>query len=105
MPKRTEGTMQGFQLWVNLPAHDKMTTPAYRGLRAPELPVEDGPEGAQVRVVAGQFGRSEGPVAGLEVDPLYLDIRLPPGSTFRHPVPRSHNAFAHTVEGSVRFGT
>jgi redox-sensitive bicupin YhaK (pirin superfamily) len=104
MPKRTEGMMQGFQLWVNLPAKEKMTTPAYRGLRAPDLPLVDGPDGAKVRVVAGSYGGSVGPVAGLEVDPLYLDVRLPPKAKFHQPIPKGHNSFAHTVEGELSYG-
>jgi quercetin 2,3-dioxygenase len=104
MPKRSESPLQGFQLWVNLPARSKMTVPAYRGLRAPELPVADGPDGAKVRVLSGTYGGVEGPVKGIPVDPVYLDVRLPPSSEFSEPVPKGHNAFAHTVDGSLAYG-
>jgi redox-sensitive bicupin YhaK (pirin superfamily) len=104
MPKRSETALRGFQLWVNLPGSQKMTTPAYRGLRGEEFPVESTDDGARVRVVAGSFGSVEGPVRGLSVDPSYLDVTLPPSGSFTHTLPEGHNVFAHTVEGAVDFG-
>jgi redox-sensitive bicupin YhaK (pirin superfamily) len=104
MPKRSETALRGFQLWVNLPAQRKMTTPSYRGLGAGEFPVETTDAGARVRVVAGNFGTVEGPIRGISVDPAYLDVSLPPGGTFDHAFPPGHNVFAHTVDGEVSFG-
>jgi len=104
MPKRSETALRGFQLWVNLPAERKMTTPAYRGLSAGEFPVETTDDGARVRVVAGWFGTVEGPVRGISVDPSYLDITLPPGGRFDQALPEGHNVFAHTIDGEVDFG-
>jgi redox-sensitive bicupin YhaK (pirin superfamily) len=103
MPQRAEKALRGFQLWVNLPSGEKMTTPAYRGLRSPELPVESSPEGAKVRVVAGKFGSVEGPVGGISVAPTYLDVTVPPDGVFRHELPKGHTAFAHTVDGGTAF--
>ena len=102
MPQRKEGLLEGFQLWVNLPAAQKMSTPTYRGLRAPEIPTVRGADGSTVKVVAGSFGSVEGPVKGLSVDPTYLDIDLPAGTTFRHPVARGYTAFAYPLAGTGR---
>ncbi|MFI5415434.1 MAG: pirin family protein [Candidatus Lutacidiplasmatales archaeon] len=104
MPQRTEGSLRGFQLWVNLPSREKMTTPAYRGLTSPELPTESTPDGGRVRVVAGEYGSVQGPVGGISVSPTYLDVTLLPDSKFQHPIPVGHTSFAHTVSGSVAFG-
>ncbi len=104
MPRRSEPLLRGFQLWVNLPARAKMGVPAYRGLRGGEFPVETTDDGARVRVVSGRFGSVEGPVRGISVDPTYLDVTLPPGGKFQLPLPPEHTAFAHTIDGPVRFG-
>jgi redox-sensitive bicupin YhaK (pirin superfamily) len=103
MPKQRDGMLQGFQLWVNLPARDKMSLPAYRGLVAPEIPIVPTPEGGRVRVIAGQYERVEGPVRGIPVDPTYLDVSLPPGAEFSAPVERGHTALAYAVEGAGSF--
>jgi redox-sensitive bicupin YhaK (pirin superfamily) len=103
MPERAEGRMSGFQLWVNLPARQKMDAPAYRGLGSSEIPQVETDRGNRVKVVAGSFGKAEGPVAGLSVDPTYLDVRVPAGGTFEFPTRPGYTAFAHTIEGSGRF--
>jgi len=103
MPQRTDGMLSGFQLWVNLPAHEKMSTPAYRGLRASDLPVVP-TNGGDVRVVAGQYGGSDGPVRGIPVDPTYLDVRLAPGERFSHLPHAGYTVFAHSVDGGGSFG-
>src|SRR5437773_7287186 len=106
MPQvRPEG-IGGLQLWLNLPAREKMTRPKYRDLQADHLTETALDGGAMVRVIAGDAaeGRSVGPVEGLAVAPKFVDVRLPPGSTFREVVPRGHTAFAYVDEGVVRFG-
>jgi len=103
MPKQRDGMLRGFQLWVNLPARDKMSLPAYRGLVAPEIPIVPTPDGGQVRVIAGEFDRVAGPVEGISVDPTYLDVTLPPSGDFSLPVTRGHTALAYAVEGSASF--
>ncbi len=103
MPQRTDGMLTGFQLWVNLPAREKMGLPAYRGLGSddfPNVPLEDG---GSVKVVAGSFRRVEGPVRGIPVDPTYLDVQVAPGASLELPVPNGHTAFAHAVEGEGSF--
>lgn len=99
MPQRTDRPLSGFQLWVNLPAKEKMSTPAYRGLGASDLPVVRADTGAEVRVVAGTHGSAEGPVRGIPVDPTYLDVRLTPGETFERTTHPGYTVFAHAIEG------
>ena len=103
MPQRTEGTMSGFQLWVNLPSREKMGAPAYRGLTGPEFPTVTTDAGARVKVVAGQYGSVKGPVEGISVDPLYLDVEVPPGGAFDHPTHPGYTVFAHSVDGTGSF--
>jgi hypothetical protein len=103
MPQPTEGPLSGFQLWVNLPAREKMSIPAYRGLRAPDLPSVATDGGGEVKVVAGTFGGSEGPVRGIPVDPTYLDVRLAPGEQLNWFPRPGYTVFAHSVEGMGTF--
>jgi redox-sensitive bicupin YhaK (pirin superfamily) len=103
MPQRTEGMMSGFQLWVNLPAKEKMSTPAYRGLAAGEIPEVSTDTGNRVKVVAGSFERVEGPVRGIPVDPTYLDVRVPAGGEFELPTHAGHTVFSHAIEGEGTF--
>ncbi|MCI4369548.1 MAG: pirin family protein [Thermoplasmata archaeon] len=104
MPKRIEGTMSGFQLWVNLPRRLKMEVPSYRGLRADDIPVVRREDESVVKVVAGEFNGVEGPVRGIPVDPTYLDVQLPAGIAIRLPTRRGHTAFAQAISGSGAFG-
>jgi redox-sensitive bicupin YhaK (pirin superfamily) len=103
MPKRTEGRLSGFQLWVNLPARQKMEVPAYRGVRANTIPEHRGPDGTRVKVVAGSYGGAEGPVTGIPVDPTYLDVTLPAAAEFDVPTQRGYTVFAQAIEGSGQF--
>ncbi len=106
MPQvRPEG-IGGLQIWLNLPAQDKMTRPKYRDLRADDLPEYETEEGAKVRVIAGeaQGGRIVGPVEGLAVAPKFVDVTLAPGTAFREAVPAGHAAFAYVDHGEVLFG-
>ena len=103
MPQRVDGPMSGFQLWVNLPAREKMSVPAYRGLDASEIPAIGTEAGGQVKVVAGTYGGIEGPVRGIPVDPTYLDVRLTPGERLDRLTQPGHTVFAHTVDGGGAF--
>jgi len=103
MPEQKEGLLEGFQLWVNLPAKEKMSTPAYRGVTSPEIPIVATPEGGRVHVIAGRFDRVEGPVHGISIDPTYLDVELPAGGTFEAPVASGHTGLAFAVDGQGRF--
>ncbi len=103
MPEQEDGLMWGFQLWVNLPAADKMTAPRYQDIPAEQIP-EIALDGALVRVVAGSFGSAEGPVRGIASEPLYLDVHLSLGSTLEVPLEGSHNAFVYVYQGQARIG-
>jgi hypothetical protein len=103
MPEQEDGLMWGFQLWVNLPAKDKMIEPRYQEF-APEAIPETTAGGARARVVAGRFGDVEGPVRAVATEPLYLDIALSPQATVDVPVTAGHAAFAYVFEGAVEIG-
>jgi quercetin 2,3-dioxygenase len=106
MPQvRPEG-IGGLQLWLNLPAREKMSRPKYRDLQAKQLAETDLEGGAKARVIAGDAaeGRLVGPVEGLAVAPKFVDVTLPAGAEFRERVPRGHTAFAYVDQGEVRFG-
>src|SRR5204862_3667480 len=103
MPQRRPEGIAGLQLWLNLPAREKMSPPKYRDLQGTALTETATDEGARVRVIAGTAdgGRLVGPVDGLAVAPKFVDVTLPPGTTFRETVPRSHTAFAYVDQGVV----
>jgi redox-sensitive bicupin YhaK (pirin superfamily) len=106
MPQvRPEG-IGGLQLWLNLPAREKMSRPKYRDLQGERLAETETDTGARIRVIAGEAagGRLVGPVEGLAVAPKFIDVTLPAGSTFREHVPQGHTAFAYVDQGEVRFG-
>ncbi len=106
MPQvRPEG-IAGLQLWLNLPAREKMTRPKYRDLAADGLPVVETDEGATIRAIAGEAagGQLQGPVEGLAVAPKFVEVTLSPGGAFRETVPAGHTAFAYVDLGEVRFG-
>jgi redox-sensitive bicupin YhaK (pirin superfamily) len=103
MPEQEDGLMWGFQLWVNLPAKDKMIEPRYQEF-APEAIPEIAHEGAKVRVIAGRFGDAEGPVRAIATEPLYLDIALSPGAILDVPMTEGHAAFAYVFDGAVAIG-
>jgi redox-sensitive bicupin YhaK (pirin superfamily) len=100
MPQQEEGLMWGFQLWVNLPASDKMTAPRYQDIPPADIPVVHPAEGVTVRVVAGELVGQKGPVSGVATDPIYLDIALDAGARFELDLPEGHSAFAYVFDGS-----
>jgi redox-sensitive bicupin YhaK (pirin superfamily) len=104
MPEQEEGLMWGFQLWVNLPAKDKMTAPRYQDIAPEKIPEVEAGQGAQVRIIAGSFNEVAGPVQAIATEPLYLDVKLASTSSFTAQVPRSHNAFVYVYEGEVISG-
>jgi redox-sensitive bicupin YhaK (pirin superfamily) len=104
MPEQEDGLMQGFQLWVNLPAKDKMTKPRYQDIEPEAIPTVERADGIKVKVLAGTFDGTTGPVSAVATEPLYLDIALPAGAALDVPVPAEHNAFAYPFEGSARIG-
>jgi redox-sensitive bicupin YhaK (pirin superfamily) len=103
MPQPVNGKMEGFQLWVNLPARLKMTRPRYQEVLAGRVPVIESQGGAHIRLVAGQFGETRGPVTEIAADPSYMDVTVAPGEQFDLPIARGHTAFAYIFEGQGRF--
>ena len=99
MPEQDHGLMRGFQLWVNLPAKDKMSAPRYQDIAPEKIPSVEPAAGVRVRVVAGELLGARGPVSGVATEPVYLDVALEPGAQVEIPVPATHNAFAYVFEG------
>ena len=105
MPKRGEsGNVLGFQLWVNLPAAQKMSQPRYQEVNSADIPVAERP-GMKVRLVAGEFDGVRGPVTEIAAKPLYIDVTLDPGVQIDLPVPEQHTIVAYVFEGEGWFGT
>jgi len=104
MPEPRNGKMAGFQLWVNLPARLKMMAPRYQEIRADEIPVAARDDGTAIRVIAGRSHGVHGPVTEIAAEPTYLDVTLPPNTSFHQPVEMGHTALAYVFEGSAGFG-
>jgi redox-sensitive bicupin YhaK (pirin superfamily) len=104
MPKGdATGAMHGFQLWANLPARMKMMAPRYQDIKAGDIPVVTDDDGTVARIICGTFWGRKGPVDEVAIDPIYLDITVPPGKRRTLPVPTAHNAFAYVFTGSASF--
>ena len=101
MPEQEAGRMEGFQLWLNLPAKDKMCAPWYRDIPAAEIPQLDTPEGVSVRVIAGRSHGVDGAMQRQPTEPLYLDLSLPAGAVFEQPLASAHNAFVYVYRGAL----
>jgi redox-sensitive bicupin YhaK (pirin superfamily) len=104
MPQPLDDRMEGFQLWVNLPAALKMTKPRYQDISSGRIPEIECEGGARVKVIAGQVGATQGPVTGIAADPTYVDVSMPADASFSLPVPRGHTAFAYIYRGEAAFG-
>ncbi len=102
MPEQENGLLEGFQLWVNLPAAHKMDHPGYQEYPAEQIPVESREGGIDVRVIAGATSQgTRGPVVQPLTEPLYLDVRIPAGGEFTERLPVNHNAFVYVIQGPV----
>lgn len=108
MPQQEEGLMHGFQLWLNLPAAEKMQPAAYKDIPAEQLPSLELPNGGQLKVIAGTFSVDErsvdGPAPQGSTAPMYADLHLPPGGSFRHLLPSGHNALIYVYAGQASIG-
>lgn len=104
LPEQEDGLMHGFQLWVNLPARDKMTAPDYRDIPAEAIPGYTADNGVAVKVIAGESDGVVGAVRREATAPLYLDIELPPGAAHSVAIPAGHNAFLYVYRGRVDVG-
>jgi redox-sensitive bicupin YhaK (pirin superfamily) len=104
MPKGdSDGRMHGFQLWANLPSSLKMTEPRYQEVKAGDIPVVSDDDGTRIRIVCGTFRGSKGPVDEVAIDPVYLDVAVPPGRRKTLPVETTRHAFAYVFEGAGKF--
>jgi len=109
MPQQESGRMRGFQLWINLPAKEKMKPASYRDIPVAELKTANLSGGGQLKLIAGSLDVGGQPLAGpinprpgtLATDPLFVDLSLPAGAQYRLAVPRGHNAFAYAYEGAA----
>lgn len=99
-----EGKMEGFQLWVNLPSHLKMTKPRYREVKSSQIPEIKRDDGTVIKVIAGEVDGVKGAVSEIYADPEYLDVSIPAGGFFQQPVKQGHTAFAYVFEGEGIFG-
>ncbi|MDB5731232.1 MAG: pirin protein [Variovorax sp.] len=104
LPEQEEGVMEGFQLWLNLPAKDKMCEPGYRDIQSDEIPEFTTAAGVRVRVIAGESHGVAGAVRRPRTEPLYLDLTLPPGAEFIQPLAPEHNALVYVFRESVWIG-
>ena len=104
MPEQHEGRMRGFQLWVNLPAKDKLVEPRYQEFAPDRIPVAKPSAGVSVKVIAGDVDGVHGPIVQPATDPLYLDIGLDAGREWQTTLPEGHNAFAYVFEGAATIG-
>ena len=100
MPRKYDGLMQGFQLWVNLPAMKKMVDPKYRGIERKQIPIIQ-KDGAKIKVIAGKVDGTNGPVRDLSIEIEYFDIELAPEKAFNHAIPINYTAFVYIVEGTI----
>lgn len=105
MPQQQSGRLQGFQLWVNLPAREKMKPAAYQDIQPEAMPWIPLNGGGQVKLIAGNAqinGKSlSAPIQGMAAQPLFMDVRLEAGGIFSHPLAADHNAFVYLFAGSV----
>ena len=100
MPQQENGLMWGFQLWVNLPATDKMTAPRYQDIAPDRIPVVHPSDGVEVRVIAGELDGATGPVNGIATAPIYMDIAVQAGAQIEIPLPEGHSGFAYVFDGT-----
>ncbi|MEE8484895.1 MAG: pirin-like C-terminal cupin domain-containing protein, partial [Nitrospinota bacterium] len=99
-----DGLLWGFQLWVNLPAKDKMCEPRYQNIPPESMAEVECNGGAKVKVIAGTVNGVTGAVKGITANPLYIDVTIKPNGDFSQPITEDHNTFAYVIDGEVSFG-
>ena len=104
MPAMTEGKLHGFQLWVNMPAKYKMNKPEYIYIDAKEMQIHKDDD-KKVKVIAGKFEKTEGPVKGHNIEPIYFDVELNKDKEFNFKLPITHNTFIYLINGEIEIGT
>ena len=103
MPSMTGGKLQGFQLWINMPAKLKMSKPNYIYINSKEMQVYQDGE-IKVKTIAGKYKDTEGPVKGHNIDPIYFDIELNKDKEFNFQIPLTHNSLIYLVDGEIKIG-
>ena len=103
MPAMSEGKLHGFQLWVNMPAKLKMNKPEYIYIDAKQMKVHKDSE-KKIKIIAGKFGKVEGPVKGHNIEPIYLDVELEKDKEFDFDLPSTHNSFLYLIDGEIKVG-
>ncbi len=103
MPGMKEGKLHGFQLWINMPSRLKMSKPEYIYIDANKMSVHKDDD-KRVKVIAGKFGKAEGPVKGHNVEPFYFDVELNEGKEFKFSLPSTHNSFVYLINGEIVVG-
>jgi len=104
MPRETpSGMLWGFQFWANLPARQKMMPPRYRDVKAADIPEVSLDSGAKIKIISGEVAHVRGPVRDIVIDPEMLDVSIPAGGTFRHPVKEGHTVVAYILDGHGYF--
>ena len=103
MPAMTGGKLQGFQLWINMPAKLKMSKPDYIYINSKEMNVHKDKD-KLVKTIAGKFEKAEGPVKGHNIDPIYFDVELKKDAEFTFQMPSNHNSFIYLVNGEIKIG-
>jgi len=108
MPQQVSGAMRGFQLWINLPAKEKMKPAGYQDIQEESIPKVSLDNGGSVKVIAGSFQYGSqtitGPIHGISTAPVFLDVHLPPNAEFEYPLPKELNAFVYAYEGGLEIG-
>jgi len=104
LPEQEEGRMEGFQLWLNLAARDKMRAPWYRDIQSAEIPEFTTADGVKVRVIAGRSHGVDGAMQRQVTEPLYLDLEFQKEASFAQSLPASHNAFVYVYRGELQIG-
>lgn len=109
MPQQSEGAMRGFQLWLNLPAKEKMKPASYRDIPSQSIPQASNEQGIWMKVIAGEVQHADqvlrGPINGLSTDPIYLDLHIPAGKSIRLPINSSRSALTYIYEGQAELST
>ncbi|MDZ4262701.1 MAG: pirin-like C-terminal cupin domain-containing protein, partial [Pseudomonadota bacterium] len=108
MPQQEHGVMRGFQLWLNLPAAEKMKPASYRDIASTDIPIADLPNGGSIKVIANSaFVNGKiisGPIQGLTTEAIYWDVHLPEQTEFHHALPEDHKTILYVYEGDITIG-
>ena len=104
MPAMSEGRLHGFQLWINMPAKFKMNKPDYIYINSSKMSIYKDDD-KQIKIIAGKFEKSEGPVKGHNVDPVYFDVELNKDKEFNFKLLSTHNSFIYLINGEIEIGT